>query len=635
MLVRIFIVLLLFTSGRLFSVDIQIDSLLTALKIAPENAEKAIIYKAVSDYYAELNPDEAIKYGRLGVYLARKLRDSYSAQQNLFSIGIAYEYKNMLDSALHYYDAAIIEARSRNDKDAVAGLLNSKGIACYLQGDYAAAVSHYDSAMVYWEKTGDLVKQSKTLNNLAIVYRLRKNYNKAIEIYNRSIELKKQLNDSAGLAAGYYNLGRAEYYNNDYQNSIVHFQKSLELYRILNISYEVATAMCGLGESYMALDDFITAERYFTESFPVLKTKLSLDLIMTVMSLSSIDRNNKKPQSALNRLLEYYDYVKDWDRLDSRKAFEKELALTYADLDDYENAFGHLQKFAALTEEVANENRERLAEEMQARFESREKENTIKVQELEIAKNERDKQALFLGSALILMLLGGSIAYGFSKSRNNKRLRLEQQKTESALKDRETLLREIHHRVKNNLQVVSSLLSIQGREITDEKAQQAVTESRNRVRSMALIHQFLYGEQNLSSIDMQQYIAQLGQSLFSTYKVDHDLVELKTEVDQILLDVDTAIPVGLILNELITNALKYAFPDGREGVLFIGLKENNGVLELLVKDNGDGVLEDIPKSSSFGMKLLNAFKQKLEAEYTIQNNNGLEVIYSIKKYKVV
>jgi two-component system, sensor histidine kinase PdtaS len=635
MLVRIFIVLLLLTSGRLFSVDIQIDSLLTALKIAPENAEKAIIYKAVSDYYAELNPDEAIKYGRLGVYLARKLRDSYSAQQNLFSIGIAYEYKNMLDSALYYYDTAIIEARSRNDKDAVAGLLNSKGIACYLQGDYAAAVSHYDSAMVYWEKTGDLVKQSKTLNNLAIVYRLRKNYNKAIEIYNRSIELKKQLNDSAGLAAGYYNLGRAEYYNNDYQNSIVHFQKSLELYRILNISYEVATAMCGLGESYMALDDFITAERYFTESFPVLKTKLSLDLIMTVMSLSSIDRNNKKPQSALNRLLEYYDYVKDWDRLDSRKAFEKELALTYADLDDYENAFGHLQKFAALTEEVANENRERLAEEMQARFESREKENTIKVQELEIAKNERDKQALFLGSALILMLLGGSIAYGFSKSRNNKRLRLEQQKTESALKERETLLREIHHRVKNNLQVVSSLLSIQGREITDEKAQQAVTESRNRVRSMALIHQFLYGEQNLSSIDMQQYIAQLGQSLFSTYKVDHDLVELKTEVDQILLDVDTAIPVGLILNELITNALKYAFPDGREGVLFIGLKENNGVLELLVKDNGDGVLEDIPKSSSFGMKLLNAFKQKLEAEYTIQNNNGLEVIYSIKKYKVV
>jgi len=635
MLVRVFIFLLLLTSGRLFSSDLQIDSLLAAIKIAPDNAEKAMLYKAACDFYAELNPDEAIKYGRLGVNLARKLRDSYSTERNLFAIGIAYEYKNMLDSSLYYYDAAIIEARARNDKDAVAGILNSKGIACYLQGDYAAAVSHYDSAMVYWEKTGDIVKQSKTLNNLAIVYRLRKNYNKAIEIYNRSIDLKKQLNDSTGLAAGYYNLGRAEYYNNDYQNSIVHFQQSLELYRILNISYEVATAMCGLGESYMALNDFITAERYFTESFPVLKTKLSLDLIMAVMSLSSIDRNNKKPQSALNRLLEYYDYVKDWDRLDSRKAFEKELALTYADLNDFENAFIHLQKFAALTEEVANENRERLAEEMQARFESREKENTIKVQELEIAKNERDKQALFLGSALILMLLGGSIAYGFSKTRNNKRLRLEQQKTESALKDRETLLREIHHRVKNNLQVVSSLLSIQGREITDEKAQQAVNESRNRVRSMALIHQFLYGEQNLSSIDMQQYIAQLGQSLFSTYKVDHDLVELKTEVDQILLDVDTAIPVGLILNELITNALKYAFPDGKEGVLFVGLKENKGVLELLVKDNGVGVSEDIPKSSSFGMKLLNAFKQKLEAEYTIENKNGLEVIYSIKKYKVV
>lgn len=635
MFVRTLLAILFFYGFSVFSAELQLDSLLRAIKAAPENAEKAMLYKAVSEYYLESNPDEAIKFARLGLNLAENLNESLATERNFYAIGLAYANKNMLDSALFYYDRAIVEARLRNDEASVASFLNGKGIAYYLQGDYASAVLYYDSSMVYWEKVGDLVKQSKTLNNLGVVYRVRKNNTKAIEIYNRSIEIKKQINDSIGLAAGYYNLARAKYYSDDFEGSKIHFQQSLELYKLLKINYEEATAMSGLGESYMALNDLITAERYFTEALPVLKTKLSMDLILAVMSLSSIDRNNKKPQSALNRLLEYYDYVKDWDRLDSRKAFEKELALTYADLNDFENAFIHIQFFAQLTEEIANENRERLAEEMQMRFETREKENTIKVQELELTKNEREKQTLFLGVASVLILLGGAIIFGISKTRNNERLRAEKTKTEAALKDRETLLREIHHRVKNNLQVVSSLLSIQGREITDEKAQQAVNDSRNRVHSMALIHQFLYGEEHLSSIDMQQYISQLGQSLFGTYKVDHDLVELKTEVDEILLDVDTAIPIGLILNELITNALKYAFPDGREGLLFVRLRESNGVLELLVKDNGVGVVGDIPKSSSFGMKLLNAFKQKLEADFTIENNNGLEVVYSIKKYKIV
>jgi two-component system, sensor histidine kinase PdtaS len=617
------------------SVKAQVDSLIALLGNLPDNSEKAILYKDVSVHFAESKPDSAFYYARKGLVLAKSIKDLYATEGNLFAIGLAFEYKNMLDSALYYYDLAIIEARKRNDENAIASLINGKGIACYLQGDHAAAVSNYDSAMVYWEKLGDLVKQSKTLNNLGIVYRMRRNHSKAIEIYNRSIEIKKQLNDSLGLAAGYYNLGRAEYYSDDFQNGIVHFGQSLELYKLLKISYEEASAKSGLGESYLALNDLITAERYFTEALPVLKTKLSMDLIMAVMSLSSIDRINKKPQLALTRLLEYYNYVKGWDRLDSRKAFENELALTYADLGDFENAFIHKQIFAQLAEEIANENRERLAEEMQTRFETREKESTIRLQELEIAKNERDKQSLFLASAMILLLLSGAVVYGVSKTRNNNRLKAEKQKTEAALKDRETLLREIHHRVKNNLQVVSSLLSIQGREITDEKAQQAVNESRNRVRSMALIHQFLYGEEHLSSIDMQQYISQLGQSLFNTYKVDHDLVALKTEVDEMLLDVDTAIPVGLILNELITNALKYAFPEGKEGLLLVQLKETNGVLELMVKDNGVGVMGDIPKSTSFGMKLLNAFKQKLEADFTIENNKGLEVIYLIRKYKIV
>lgn len=617
-----------------WSVNAQVDSLILRLNTLQDNTEKAMLCKEISSQFAENAPDSALYFARKGLSIAGSVNDLFATERNLFAIGLAYEYKNMLDSALYFYDRAIEIARERDDEEAVYDMIGGKGIACYYQGDFANAVAYYDQALSFWKGTGNLEKQSHYLNNLGIIYRLRKNYDKAIDTYERSIKIKKVLNDTLGLAASYHNLGRAQYYNNQYEPSISSLEYSLSLYKLLGFDYDAATVKVGIGESYMGLNKFDEAEGYLKEAFDVLKSKLSLDLILSVVSLSAIDRINGNPKLALSRILEYYPYVKDWDRLDSRKAYENELALTYADLNDFENAFIHMQFFAQLTEEVANENRERLAEEMQTRFETREKENTIKVQELELSKNEREKQSLFIGVASVLILLGGAIVFGISKTRNNERLRAEKIKTETALKDRETLLREIHHRVKNNLQVVSSLLSIQGREITDEKAQQAVNESRNRVHSMALIHQFLYGEEHLSSIDMQQYIAQLGQSLFGTYKVDHDLVVLKTEVDALLLDVDTAIPLGLILNELITNALKYAFPEGREGLLYVRLRETNGVLELLVKDNGIGVVGDIPKSSSFGMKLLNAFKQKLEADFTIENNNGLEVVYSIKKYKI-
>lgn len=616
------------------SVKAQVDSLISVISTLPNNSEKALLYKEISGYLLEASPDSAMFYAQEGLRLAKKIEDVIAIEKNLFAIASAFEFKNELDSSLRNFDLAIELAALRGDDRSANDMLVNKGNIYYYKGDYAAAVASYDQSLTYFEQNGELERQSRILNNLAIIYRLRKNYDKAIETYQRSINIKAQLNDTLGLANSYFNLGRAAYYNDDFELGISNLDLALSYFQSLNKEYDVATVKASMGECYLGLNNLTEAEIYLTEAFEVLKADLSMSLLLCVMSLSSIDRTNGKFNRALDRLLEYYPYVKDWDRLDSRKAFENELALVYAELKDFENAFIHLREFATLTEEVANENRERLAEEMQTRFETREKENLIKVQDLEITKNEREKQTLFLGVAIVFILLLGAVVFGISKSRNNERLRAEKIKTEAALKDRETLLREIHHRVKNNLQIVSSLLSIQGREITDEKAQQAVNESRNRVRSMALIHQFLYGEQHLSSIDMQQYIEQLGQNLFNTYKIDHDLVFLKTEIDEMHLDVDTAIPVGLILNELITNALKYAFPDGKEGLLIVRLRETNGALELLVKDNGVGVVGDIPKSSSFGMKLLNAFKQKLEADFTIVNENGLEVTYVIRKYNL-
>jgi two-component sensor histidine kinase len=227
-----------------------------------------------------------------------------------------------------------------------------------------------------------------------------------------------------------------------------------------------------------------------------------------------------------------------------------------------------------------------------------------------------------------------TVVFVVFKIRSNRKLTAEKAKTERLLRDRETLLREIHHRVKNNLQVVSSLLSIQGRELAEGDAKTAVIEGRNRVQSMALIHQFLYGEHNLSSINMTHYVTELSRRLLSAYSIDPDQVELHVEVDNIMLDVDTAIPLGLIINELITNSLKHAFPEKCEGNLWVSLKDQGGVLTLQVRDDGVGIGHAKKSASAFGMTLLNAFKQKLDGQYDIFPDPGFKVEYRVRNYKI-
>ncbi len=569
--------------------------------------------------------------------IAKGLSVDTLTERCLLRIGLAYDFLGNTDSAMHYYNLVQRSAKHRGEDEMVAQAIFSKGNMYYYQRQYAEAIAYYDSAAQYWTLTGNLERVSKVLNNMGIVYRLRNNYSKAIETYLRSIDIKKQLADSMGLGNSYFNLGKAYYHNDEYHQSELQLRNALHLFELLEDSHQAATAKSTLSTTLIALERIDEAESLLNEALPLLEQRKNVDFIHAMCSFALIDRSKGKPNSALERLLPYYDLVVESNLTNMHITFEEELAAAYADLGDYERAHHHQGNYLRLFKELANEGRERLAEEMQARFETREKENKINLQELEIAKNAQEKRVLSLGTALVVVLFLAALVFAVIKLRGNRKLAAEKAKTEALLRDRETLLREIHHRVKNNLQVVSSLLSIQSREITDDKAQQAVNESRNRVQSMALIHQFLYGEENLSSIDMSHYVNELSHKLFDAYRMDHDQVALHVQVDSIMLDVDTAIPVGLILNELITNALKYAFPEQREGNLWVTLQEKNEMLTLQVRDDGVGFGQkgDSKKTSSFGMKLLNAFKQKLDATFEIQHTDGGVCIdYQIRKYKV-
>jgi two-component sensor histidine kinase len=193
------------------------------------------------------------------------------------------------------------------------------------------------------------------------------------------------------------------------------------------------------------------------------------------------------------------------------------------------------------------------------------------------------------------------------------------------LSEKEVLIKEVHHRVKNNLQVISSLLNLQAVEISDENTRIALRESQNRVRTMALIHEKLYQSNDLAHIDFSTYLQSLVSSLAQSYRVRMDRVEIQVQVEKVLLDLDTAIPCGLIVNELVSNSIKYAFPDDGFGkIQIICGSHTQNRYSLVVCDDGIGLPPgfDYARSTSLGLKLVNSLIRQIDGEIKVESRSG-------------
>jgi PAS domain S-box-containing protein len=198
------------------------------------------------------------------------------------------------------------------------------------------------------------------------------------------------------------------------------------------------------------------------------------------------------------------------------------------------------------------------------------------------------------------------------------------EKLNKSLEEKEILLREVHHRVKNNLQIIISLLNLQSRYITDEKTLAAIRESQNRVKAMALVHEKLHQSTDISKINLDDYINFLANSLFRFYGMTGKGLKLTTDIQDIYLDINTTIPLGLITNELVSNSLKYAFPDGRKGGISIAIKRENHVLTVVFKDNGVGMPPDLDwrNAKSLGLRLVISLVEQLQGTIELHRAAG-------------
>lgn len=306
------------------------------------------------------------------------------------------------------------------------------------------------------------------------------------------------------------------------------------------------------------------------------------------------------------------------------------LAAYYDKVENYKNAAMYYKRNERIKDSMAQKQSSIIKQQLVTIVANEDLENSQRLIEEqkrinELARSEmkaKDERMHLVFVSLIFTLLGfAGLVYAYLKSIKNQRLIAEQKHIiENALVEKDSLLKEIHHRVKNNLQMVSSLLSLQTKNTRSKAAIEALEEGKSRVKAMALIHQKLYQNDDLSVIEMQGYIESLINSVQSVYKKGGHNISITIDAEGTELDIDRAIPFGLILNELVSNSFKYAFPDNDEnGKIYIHLRKNGDQGYFEYTDNGIGLPEDTEERShsSMGIRLMNRLVNQLQSKLNI------------------
>lgn len=331
---------------------------------------------------------------------------------------------------------------------------------------------------------------------------------------------------------------------------------------------------------------------------------------------------------------EYLDVEAQGMSVEYRMKKNRLLALYYDRTQNFETAIVYYKRNQRLRDSIELNESSILKKQLVALVANEEIENSQQLIEEQKSANEqirneiqaKDERINLVFISLVFTLLGfAGLVYAYLKSIKNQRL-IAQQKhiIENSLIEKDSLLKEIHHRVKNNLQMVSSLLSLQTKNTRSKAAIEALEEGKSRVKAMALIHQKLYQNDDLSVIEMQGYIESLINSVQSVYKKGGHNISITIDAEGTELDIDRAIPFGLILNELVSNSFKYAFPESDEnGKIYIHLRKNGDQGYFEYTDNGVGLPDDTDEraNASMGIRLINRLVNQLQSKLNIDKTN--------------
>ncbi|MGB5189696.1 sensor histidine kinase [Robiginitalea sp.] len=400
------------------------------------------------------------------------------------------------------------------------------------------------------------------------------------------------------------NIGKAHILQNEQEEALPYLENSLGVLSTLSsdaYADEKAVNILALASAYLDLENYRKARQYLTGEFDTFQPELQI-------------RHNRM-------LADYYKATGD----SGREALYLKNAMRLQDSINALEAFNQKERLVTI---VASEELEK--------EKLKNKEQELMLAQGREVMEAQDMRINLVFISLVFTLLGfAGLVYAYLKSIKNQRLIAEQKRIiENSLVEKDSLLKEIHHRVKNNLQMVSSLLSLQTKNTRSKAAIEALEEGKTRVKAMALIHQKLYQNDDLSVIEMQGYIESLINSIQSVYRKGGHSINITIDAEGVELDIDRAIPIGLILNELVSNSFKYAFPEDFEnGRIYIHIQntKEGGFFEYT--DNGVGLPEDTESRSenSMGIRLIKRLVNQLQSTLNIDKTaEGVRFWFNFK-----
>ncbi len=414
-----------------------------------------------------------------------------------------------------------------------------------------------------------------------------------------------------------------------YEKGQWYYAQGLKILKKLNLPYcsEVAEMKRGIGYFYEGKTQ--DAFRFFHKGLQYSKQKnLNKSYCQYLTYIAEAHLFNDDLDSAYY----YYNEFLQWkDKADIRDVYGTYTGLEYyfSRIGNIDSAYHYSKLVIAVDDSIEQTMDKELGDEFEFMYNEARNKELIKAKDKEVAdQKEKNKNQWILFSIIGSVLLTFSGMLGFSNRQKNKlNIQLSEQKEaiaqknsiiDSALKEKEVLLKEIHHRVKNNLQVISSLLNLQSKGITDEHARQVLEDGKERIQAIALIHHRLYQNEVLAYITMQDYLPDLISQLKRTYVSADKQIQTKIETNAVRISMDNAVPLGLIVCEMITNAYKHAFQGKTIGEIWVELKPSSeqSFYELTIEDNGVGIKEGInfPQEGSLGAEIITALSEQLNGE---------------------
>tara|TARA_R110002050_G_scaffold195593_2_gene330492 strand:+ start:34023 stop:36125 length:2103 start_codon:yes stop_codon:yes gene_type:complete len=602
-------------------------------------------------YHYSRRSDTAFEQVRLAQKWYEKAGNDLAVLNCLFTIGTFWMNVEQFDSSAFYLEKAIVYGNSINDTVYLHKIHNNLGLLYQYQGFSDKAIENFIIAVKIKEhiQSPDI---GTTYINLGLSYNSANQTDQAIVYYSKALALFKENGNQKNEALCLNNIGEV-YEDTNTDSSLFYYNQAYTIFQVLNDSNSMARSHNFFAKIYEGQQKYPEAIDEYEKAIEMIPSdglkRLQINVLnnYTQLKLELTENNSPDLREIISLAKKAHSLAVESALLQGQSTSAYILFNAYTKANNPVKAVPYGQEYITINSSINSQARIDALAEQQTRFESEKKEleiaflnkeNLLKTSEIEKNNELQETQGLIIkilvGGVLLTLLFVGVISIYY---RNQKKLNLvlatKNKVINKQKREKEVLLKEIHHRVKNNLQIIWSLLDLQAHSIKDEQVKLALKDGKNRVNSMAMIHTMLYQNNDSGNISFSEYLNKLIRQISSTY-ANSDNVEMKVDVPAHLkFNLDTSIPLGLLITELFTNAIKYGIKDLENPIIKVSLMEGeNSEYTLVISDNGPGLPEefDIRKTNSLGLKLVTNLSQQLQGNLSIANVPGAEFTVRFK-----